>query len=30
MKQNGLQWANLINMTIISTIVGKNHLEEME
>ena len=27
---NGLEWANLIQMTIISTTVGKNHLEEME
>ena len=27
---NGLEWANLIQMTIISTTVGKNCLEEME
>ena len=27
---NGLERANLIQMTIISTIVGKNPLEEME
>ena len=27
---NGLEWANLIQMTIISTTVGKNDLEEME
>ena len=27
---NGLEWANLIQMTIIFTIVGKNPLEEME
>ena len=27
---NGLEWANLIQMTIISTTVGKNPLEEME
>ena len=27
---NGLEWVNLIQMTIISTIVGKNSLEEME
>ena len=25
-----LEWANLIQMTIISTTVGKNHLEEVE
>ena len=25
-----LKWANLIQMTIISTTVGKNPLEEME
>ena len=24
------EWANLIQMTIIFTTVGKNHLEEME
>ena len=27
---NGLDWANLIQMTIIFTTMGKNHLEEME
>ena len=27
---NGLEWANLIQITIISTTVGKNPLEEME
>ena len=27
---NGPEWANLIQMTIISTTVGKNPLEEME
>ena len=27
---NGLRWANLIQMSIISTTVGKNPLEEME
>ena len=27
---NGLEWVNLIHMTIISTTVGKNPLEEME
>ena len=27
---NGLEWANLIQMTILSTTVGKNPLEEME
>ena len=26
----GLEWVNLIQMTIISTTVGKNPLEEME
>ena len=29
-KQNGLEWVNLIQMTIISTTVDKNPLEEME
>ena len=29
-KLNGLEWANLTQMTIISTTVGKNPLEEME
>ena len=28
-KQNGLEWVNLIQMTIISTTVVKNSLEEM-
>ena len=27
---NGPKWVNLIQMTIVSTTVGKNHLEEME
>ena len=27
---NGLEWVNLTQMTIISTTVGKNSLEEME
>ena len=27
---NGLEWVNLTQMTIISTTVGRNHLEEME
>ena len=27
---NGQGWANLVQMTIISTTVGKNPLEEME
>ena len=27
---NGWEWANLIQMTIISTTVGKTPLEEME
>ena len=27
---NGPEWANLIQMTIISTTVGENPLEEME
>ena len=27
---NGQKWANLIQTTIISAIVGKNPLEEME
>ena len=30
MNYNGLEWMNLTQMTIISTIVGKNPLEEME
>ena len=29
-KQNRLEWVSLIQMTIISTKVGKNPLEEME
>ena len=29
-KQNGQEWANLIQMTIISRTVGKNPLEKME
>ena len=29
-KLNGPEWANLIQMTFISTTVGKNPLEEME
>ena len=29
-KQNGLEWVDLTQMTIISTTVGKNPLEEME
>ena len=28
--KNGFEWVNLIQMTIISTTVGKNPLEEME
>ena len=27
---NGLEWVNLTQMTIISTTVGKNPLEQME
>ena len=27
---SGLEWANLIQMTIISTAAGENPLEEME
>ena len=27
---NGLEWVNLTQMTIITTTVGKNSLEEME
>ena len=27
---NGLEWVNLIQMTIISTTISKNPLEEME
>ena len=29
-SENGLEWVNLTQMTIISTSVGKNPLEEME
>ena len=29
-NENGLEWVNLIQMTIKSTTVGKNPLEEME
>ena len=29
-EQNGLEWVNLTQMTIISTTVGRNPLEEME
>ena len=29
-KLNALEWVNLTQMTIISTTVGKNPLEEME
>ena len=29
-KLNGLEWVNLTQMTIISTIVGRNLSEEME
>ena len=28
--KNGLEWMNLTQMTIISTTVGRNPLEEME
>ena len=30
MNENGLEWANLIQMTIVSTTVDKNPLKEME
>ena len=30
MGENGLEWVNLTQITIISTTVGKNPLEEME
>ena len=30
MNENGPEWVNLIQMTIISTIVGQNPLEGME
>ena len=29
-NRNGLEWVNLTQMTIISTTVGRNPLEEME
>ena len=29
-KKNGLEWVNLTPMTIISTTLGKNPLEEVE
>ena len=29
-KQNEMEWVNLTQMTIISTIVGKNPLQEMQ
>ena len=29
-KLNGLEWVNLTQMTIVSTTVGKNSLEEMK
>ena len=28
--KNGLEWVNLTQMTIISTTVGRNPIEEME
>ena len=30
MNQNGLEWVNVTQMTIISTTVGKNPLEELD
>ena len=30
LKWNGMEWVNLTQMTIISTTVGRNPLEEME
>ena len=30
MNKNGLEWVSLTQMTILSTTVGKNPLEEME
>ena len=30
MGENGLEWVNLTQITIMSTTVGKNPLEEME
>ena len=29
-SENGLEWVNVTQMTIVSTTVGKNPLEEME
>ena len=29
-SENGLEWVNLTQKTIVSTIVGKNRLEETE
>ena len=29
-NSNGLEWVNLTQVTIVSTTVGKNPLEEME
>ena len=29
-KLNGMEWVNLTQMTVISTTVGKNPLEETE
>ena len=29
-NSNGLEWVNLTQMTIMSTTVGRNPLEEME
>ena len=29
-SKDGLEWVNLTQMTIVSTTVGKNLLEEME
>ena len=29
-SESGLEWVNLTQMTIISTMMGKNPLEEME
>ena len=29
-RENGLEWVNLIQMTIISTTMCNNHIEEME
>ena len=30
MNYNGLKWVNLIQMTVIPTMAGKDPLEEME